>query len=406
MEPNLTALRLADYRFFQNGVLMRSLLGMIGVAMKMLMGDPIKYFGLIFGIGFSTLLMTQQMSIFVGLLTWGANPVLDVRQAQVWVMDSRVKQIDQGEPMSDQALYRVRSVDGVAWAVPYFRSTATLKTTQGGISAVTLVGVDNQSMIGLPQENLASAVSAIRGRNAAIIDLNTSYLVWDDGREPVGEVVEINDNRIAIRGTTRALNSFGGLPTIYMKYTDALSITPPQRNKLSFVLVGAKDGVDPQTLADRIAADTGLKAITRAAFAQSGVDFIVENTGIPISFGAAIGLGVLVAIIITALTLSMFIAENQKNFGALKAIGVTNQQILVMVLSQALLVGFIGYGLGVGGTALFLFLGRETPGLSGFRALSEIFGGVGIVVLVIVIGSALLSVQKVLRMDPAVVFRG
>jgi putative ABC transport system permease protein len=102
----------------------------------------------------------------------------------------------------------------------------------------------------------------------------------------------------------------------------------------------------------------------------------------------------------------MFIAENQKNFGALKAIGVTNQQILVMVLSQALLVGFIGYGLGIGGTAAFLYLGRDTPGLSGFRALGEIFGGVGLAVLVIVVGSALLSVQRVLRMDPAVVFRG
>jgi putative ABC transport system permease protein len=385
---------------------MRGTLGMIGVAMKMLMGDPVKYFGLVFGIAFSTLLMSQQMSIFVGLLTWGANPVLDVRQAQVWVMDSRVKQVDQGEPMSDQALYRVRSVDGVAWAVPYFRSTATLKTTQGDISAVTLVGVDNQSMIGLPQVNLESAVSAIRGRNAAVIDSGTAYLVWADGRDPLGEVVEINDNRIAIRGTTKALNSFGGLPTIYMKYTDALAITPPQRNKLSFVLVAAKPGTDPQKLADRIAAETGLKALTRATFAQAGVDFIIENTGIPISFGAAIGLGVLVAIIITALTLAMFIAENQKNFGALKAIGVTNQQLLVMVVSQALLVGFIGYGLGVGGTALFLYLGRETPGLSGFRALSEIFGGVGVVVFVIVVGSALLSVQKVLRMDPAIVFRG
>ena len=385
---------------------MRSLLGMIGVAMKMLMGDPIKYFGLVLGIGFSTLLMTQQLSIFIGLLTWGANPVLDVRQAQVWVMDSRVKQVDQSEPLSDQALYRVRGVEGVGWAVPYFRSTATLKTTQGNIAAVTLVGVDNQSMIGLPPANLSEATSAIRGRNAAVLDKKTAYLIWADGREPVGEVVEINDNRIAIRATTSALNNFTGLPTVYMKYTDAISITPPQRNKLSFVLVAAKPGVDPQVLADRITATTGMKALTRATFAQAGTDFIIENTGIPASFGAAIFLGVLVAVIITALTLAMFIAENQKNFGALKAIGVTNQQILVMVLSQALLVGFIGYGIGVGGTALFLFLGRETPGLSGFRALGEIFGGVGITVLVIVIGSALLSVQKVLRMDPAVVFRG
>jgi putative ABC transport system permease protein len=385
---------------------MRSLLGMVGVAMKMLMGDPIKYFGLVLGIGFSTLLMSQQLSIFIGLLTWGANPVLDVRQAQIWVMDSRVKQADQGEPLSDQALYRVRSVEGVAWAVPYFRTTATVKTTQGDIAAVTLVGVDNQSMIGLPQENLPAAMTAIRGRNAAVIDANTAYLVWADGRKPLGEVVEINDNRIAIRGTTKALNNFSGLPTIYMKYTDAIAVTPPQRNKLSFVLVGAKPGVDPAVLTGRIEAATGLRAQTRAAFAKAGTDFIIENTGIPISFGAAIGLGVLVAIIITALTLAMFIAENQKNFGALKAIGVTNQQLLVMVISQALLVGFIGYGIGIGGTALFLYLGRETPGLSGFRALGEIVGGTAIAVAVIVVGSALVSVQRVLRMDPAVVFRG
>jgi putative ABC transport system permease protein len=350
--------------------------------------------------------MSQQASIFVGLLTWGANPVLDVKQAQIWVMDARVKQADQGEPISDRALYRVRSIDGVAWAVPYFRSTATLKTLQGDIAAVTLVGVDNQSMVGLPQENIAAAMSAIRGRNAAVLDKNTAHLVWADGRDAVGEIVEINDNRIAIRGMTSSLTNFSGLPTIYMKYTDAIAVTPPQRNKLSFVLVGAETGVDAAELSQRISDMTGYKAQTREEFAAAGTKFIIENTGIPISFGAAIGLGVLVAIVITALTLAMFVAENLKNFGALKAIGVTNQQLLAMVLSQALLVGFIGYGLGIGGTAAFLYFGQADPSLRGFKALSEIVFGTGVLVAVIVVGSALLSVQKVLRMDPAIVFRG
>jgi putative ABC transport system permease protein len=385
---------------------MRGTLGMIGVALKMLMGDPVKYFGLIFGIGFSTLLMSQQASIFVGLLTWGANPVLDVRQAQIWVMDPRVKQAEQGEPLSDQALFRVRSVEGVAWAVPYFRSTATLKTTQGDIAAVTLVGVDNQSMVGLPEEGIDEAMTAIRGRNAAVLDRNTAHLIWADGRAPVGEIVEINDNRVAIRGLTTALTNFSGLPTLYMKYTDAISIIPPQRNKLSFVLVGAKPGVDVNELTKQIYETTGLRAQTREDFAKAGTTFIIENTGIPISFGAAIGLGVLVAIVITALTLAMFITENLKNFGALKAIGVTNQQILVMVLSQALLVGFIGYGIGIGGTAAFLYFGQADPSLRGFRALPEIVGGTAVLVAVIVIGSAVVSVRRVLKMDPAIVFRG
>lgn len=173
-------------------------MGMIAVALKMLMGDRVKYLGLVFGIGFATLLMTQQMSIFIGLLTWGANPVLDVRQAQLWAMDPRVRQPDEGQPLSDAMLYRVRSVDGVAWAVPYFRATATLKTVEGQLAAVTLVGVDNQSMIGLPADNLAEASRAIRGRNAMVIDRNNAYLIWPDGRDPVGQVAEVNDNRVTI----------------------------------------------------------------------------------------------------------------------------------------------------------------------------------------------------------------
>jgi putative ABC transport system permease protein len=381
-------------------------LGMIGVALKMLLGDRVKYFGLVFGIGFATLLMTQQVSIFIGLLTWGANPVLDVRQAQVWVMDPRVEQADQGQPVSDQVLYQVRSVDGVAWAVPYFRSTSTLKTISGELAAVTLVGVDNQSMVGLPEEGLTEAMAAIRGRNAAVIDRNTTHLIWADGRDPTGEVAEINDNRVTIAGLTTSLTTFAGLPTIYMKYTDAIAITPPERNKLSFVLVSGHEGVAPQELARRIEAQTGMRALTREQFAAAGTQFIIDNTGIPISFGTAIGLGVLVAIVITALTLAMFIQENLKNFGALKAIGVTNPQILTMVLSQAWLVGFIGFGLGIGGTAAFLHFGQADPSLRGFRMLGEVIGGSALVIFAIVTLSALFSVRRVLKMDPAIVFRG
>ncbi len=381
-------------------------MGMIGVALKMLMGDRVKYLGLVFGIGFATLLMTQQVSIFIGLLTWGANPVLDVREAQVWVMDTRVKQPDQGQPISDQSLYRVRSVDGVQWAVPYFRATATLKTTEGALAAITLVGVDNASMVGLPPDNLAQTTTAIRGRNTMVLDRNTLYLIWPDGRDPVGQVAEINDNRVVVTGLTKSLTTFSGLPTAYMKYTDAIAITPPERNKLSFVLVRAQPGVSPADLAKRIEASTGLRALTREEFADAGTRFIIENTGIPAAFGTAIALGVLVAIVITALTLAMFIQENLKNFGALKAIGVTNGQILAMVLAQSLFVGVIGYGLGIGGTAAFLHFGASDPGLAGFRMLPQVIWGSALVIGVIVVFSALVSVRRVLKMDPAVVFRG
>ncbi|MFO0510134.1 MAG: ABC transporter permease, partial [Gammaproteobacteria bacterium] len=215
---------------------------MLGIALKMLLGDRVKYLGLIFGIAFATLLMTQQVSIFVGLLTWGANPVLDVREAHVWVMDPRVRQADEGLAISDAELYRVRAVEGVEWAVPYFRGTTTVKTAEGRVNALTLIGVDNASLVGLPPENRAAAAEAIRGRNAMVLDETLVGRIWSDGRDPVGEIVEINDNRVTIGALTDALPTFAGLPVGYMKFTDAITITPPERNKLSFVLVRAKPG--------------------------------------------------------------------------------------------------------------------------------------------------------------------
>lgn len=379
---------------------------MLGVALKMLMGDRVKYYGLIFGIAFATLLMTQQVSIFTGLLTWGANPVLDVREAQIWVMDKRVRQAEEGLAISDSELYRVRSVEGVDWAVPYFRATTSIKTADGAVNSLTLVGVDNASLVGLPPDNRAAAAEAIRGRNAMVLDGTLVGRIWKDGRNPVGEIVEINDNRVTIGALTDALPTFAGLPVGYMKFTDAITITPPERNKLSFVLVRAKPGVAPEDLARQIEAQTGLKAQTRAQFAGAGVNFIVTNTGIPASFGIAIALGVIVAIVITALTLAMFIAENLKSFGVLKAIGVTNGQILAMVLAQGGLVGFIGFGLGIGGTAAFLAGAATDPNLDGFVLHWQVIAGAAALVAVIVVGSALVSVRRVLKMDPAIVFRG
>ena len=46
---------------------------MIWIAIRMLTGDRQKFYGLVFGIAFSTLLITQQLTIFINLLERGAT---------------------------------------------------------------------------------------------------------------------------------------------------------------------------------------------------------------------------------------------------------------------------------------------------------------------------------------------
>ena len=171
------------------------------------------------------------------------------------------------------------------------------------------------------------------------------------------------------------------------------------------MLAGVSDGQTPAEVADRIERETGLKAETRDEFARAGVDFIIQNTGIPTNFGITVVLGFIVGVAIVGLTFSLFIRDNIKQFGALKAIGVTNARIFRMVSAQAGMVGFIGYGLGVLGTVAFMWAFSGNPFFKGFYIPWQIplISLVAVVVILAITGT--LALRSVFRTEPASVFR-
>jgi putative ABC transport system permease protein len=132
----------------------------------------------------------------------------------------------------------------------------------------------------------------------------------------------------------------------------------------------------------------------------------VERTGIPVNFGITVALGFIVGAAVAAQTFYIFVIENLRQFGALKAIGVTDAQILRMVVLQALAVGALGYMLGIGLCALFFWSTRDVPALDGFVLRWQVMAGTAAAVLVIMVLSSIASIRKVFVLDPAVVFRG
>ena len=376
------------------------------VALKMLVGDRAKYLGLIFGIGFATLLMSQQVSIFIGLMTRTASQIMDVREADVWVMHPRVKYVDEIEAMPDVDLARVRGVEGVAWAVPLFKGNAVIRSGEGLLQQVILMGLDDGSLVGRPPEILLGSLADLKRPNALMIDRAGHEFIWPGEPLRTGRIVEINDRRVEIVAIAKASPPFVTFPVVYTRYSEALRFTPPQRNKLSFVVAKAADGVDPTALARRIGARTGLQALTWSEFAWRSVRHYVERTGIPINFGITVLLGFIVGAAVAAQTFYIFVIENLRQFGALKAIGVTDGQILRMVILQALVVAALGYGLGIGFCALFFWSMAEVPAFDGFVLRWQVMVGTGVAVSVIMVLSSIASIRKVVVLDPAVVFRG
>jgi putative ABC transport system permease protein len=170
------------------------------------------------------------------------------------------------------------------------------------------------------------------------------------------------------------------------------------------VLVKAKPGEDIAQLVQRIRDNTGLAAYTQDEFKTLTVNYFLKNTGIPINFGISVLLGFIVGAAIAGQTFYNFTLENLRQFGVLKAMGTSNWVLLRMILLQAVLVGSIGYGMGVGLTALFGYAMRNTILAFKFPWQLLVFSATG--VTLIVAFAALISIRKVIKLEPAVVFKG
>lgn len=375
------------------------------VAIRMLTGDRVKFLGLVFGIAFSTLLITQQLTIFVNLLLRGASAVYDVPTANVWVMDPVGRTPDVTLPMPSTALERVRSVPGVAYAIPMLRSGATIRTAEGNVEGVTVVGLDDATLIGLPRRMIEGTREALSAPDAVFIDGVGAAKLFGKKTGLSGTMFELNDRRAVITGVVDSTPTFTSGVTLFTRYSNALSYVPGTRNRMSFVLVQTSGGRDPLGVAKAIEQQTGLRARTSDQFARDGIDFIIKNTGIPLNFGITVVLGTIVGVAIVGLTFSLFIRDNIKQFGALKAIGVTNGAIRMMVAAQSALVALIGYGIGVFLAVGFVTASAGADTFKGFYTPWQIPLITAVVVVVMLILTGMIGLRSVLKMEPAEVFR-
>jgi putative ABC transport system permease protein len=383
------------------------------IALKMLMGDKGKYIGIIMGLTFASLIMTQQPAIFVGLMSRSYSFISDVGLPDIWVMDAKVQFVDDIKPLQDTEIYRVRGISGVEWAMPMYKGLLKVRLTDGTFQTCIVVGLDDSTLIGGPPVMIEGKIDNLRHSDSVIVDidgardkLGKSSPLSGEARIPlqIGDTVEINDRRAIVAGIAKVTRTFQSQPVIYTTYSRAKSYAPKERKLLSFILVKAKKGQNTTELTRRIKTETGLAAYTQAEFQELTYEYFMHNTGIPINFGISVLLGFIVGAAIAGQTFYNFTLENLRQFGVLKAMGASNLILLRMILLQAVLVGSIGYGLGVGLTALFGFAMRDTILAFKFPWQLLLFSGAG--VSLICIFAALISILKVIRLEPAIVFKG
>ncbi|MBL8150951.1 MAG: FtsX-like permease family protein [Blastocatellia bacterium] len=216
----------------------------------------------------------------------------------------------------------------------------------------------------------------------------------------------MNDRQVTIVGICEASAPFATFPVMFTRYSQAIKTVGPERNQMSFVLVKVQPNVSVESVCKEIDVVTGLKAMTGEKFAWQTIMYYIRNTGIPVNFGITVLIALVVGTVVAGQTFYLFTIENLKQFGALKAIGVTNLRIVAMILLQALVVGILGYVIGMGLCSAFFDLTTGQIHLRGFFLLWQIMLGTGGIVILIILLASLMSIRRVLVLEPAVVFRG
>lgn len=426
----------------------------------MLFGDRGKYAAIVVGITFASLLIAQQSAIFWGLMLRTRSQIKDIQDADIWVMDPSVEFIDDTKPLSGNDVYRVRGVSGVKWAVPLYKavgrarlirqrrtdagsgeetyqnpppvyppsvgqgggrrafgepgfpvrgeegfSPSPMTATVGAYQQVILIGIDDASYVGGPREMIVGSLADLRRPDAVIVDDAGYAQLWPGEPFETGKTFEMNDKRALLVGVCKALRTFQTFPVIYTRFSQAVTFAPQERKATSFVLAQGDEELPPEEVCRRIRVQTGLGALTREEFAWKTMSLYLTKTGILINFAVTVLLGFGVGAAISGQTFYMFTVENLKQFGALKAMGAGNARIAGMIVLQALTVGIIGYGLGVGISALFGELGESIPMFAFYMPIEVLIGTALGVVLMLIFASAL-SVRRVIRFEPAIVFQG
>ena len=376
--------------------------GIMRIGFKLLVNDRGKFTALLIGITFAVFLMVQMTSMFAGILNRAYATVTNVG-ASMWVMDPAVNTATSSIPLPDYLLDSVRSMNGVAFAVPLFIGGAQIKLESGTYQSVNVVGLDDTSLYGRPE---------LEQGKIQDIYADNSFLVVDDAEfsklegPKIGTTFELNDHHGVITGIARvAANGLNGVPTLYTTYSRAIEYLPTTRFTISYVLVQPKDAAAVTKIKQEVA-KLGYIAFTSDEFKQRISDYYTYKTGIGTNILLMTVISFIVGLSISGQTFYTFILENLERFGALKAIGAQNRVLVYMIMFMATFTALTGYGLGIGLVTLMITIARSRlPNYAAMITYGNLELALAMVILIAGI-SSYIAVRKVLKIEPFDIFRG
>jgi putative ABC transport system permease protein len=371
------------------------------LAWRNLVHDKVRLAVTVTGIVFAVVLIVVQLGLFLGF-TSATSSLIDRSGADLWVMARNVPYIEQGVPFTERKLATVLATPGVAAASKYIARFTQWKRPDGRQESAQIIGVDLESELGAPWNLVSGTLNDLRKPDAVFVD---EIYRGKLGVDRIGQVVEIRGRRARVAGFTRGIRAFTTSPYVFTTFKNALDYAGLREDQTLYILVKASPGVDIEDLGRNLASRlTDVDVLTTGTFSRMTTVYWMFSTGAGIAVLLAAVLGLVVGIVVVAQTIYATTVDHIREYGTLKAMGATNRYLYGVIVQQAVISAFIGYVLGMIVSA-FVVRGSQEGGAAILLPTWMVGAMLG-VTLVMCVSAAVVSVNKVTRLDPAMVFKG
>lgn len=374
---------------------------MVSLARKNLFHDRIRFAITLAGVAFAVTLVLVQVGLFLGLLG-KATVTIENSSADIWIVAKNTPNVDFGNPFPETVFLRARGVPGVERADNAIVQFVNIQLPSGATENALVYGLSDPTFWNLPWKVEAGRAEDLsRGYNL-MMDRSASLRF---GAFDVGDYREVGGRRFRIIGRSAEAESFTTTPIVFMDFGNAQSLLDQLRGNTTYVLVKVAPGFDPAEVAARLRPMFPFNNVhTRDEWAAASRGYWIESTGLGMSMGVTVFLGILVGVVIVAQTLYTSAVEHIREFGTVKAIGGSNWDIYKILGEQALIAAVLGFLLGAGASY------AVRPAMASLHLtvlLTPQFSGIVFVgTVAMCLAAALFSFRRVALIDPALVFRG
>ncbi len=377
---------------------------MIWIGWRNLRKQPLRMAAGVLGILFAVVMMTVPVGMLLAL-SRNASLLIDRSRADLWVSTVDVKNLEFATPVERRKRYLIESVPGVTRVEEFNTSYSMWKLPGGGKVNVQVVGYDLRGDLAPPLKLCQGQASSLHNQDSVIIDEGDRSKL---GGAHLGSTHEILQHRARVVGFTEGMRSFTTTPYVFTSLRRAdrygwLSNSSNQAVSI-FFLVKVAEGHDKEVVRRQIEASvSGVEAHTREGFSSRTRTYWLIETGVGVGFLVAGILGLFVGGVIVSQVLYAMTVEKLPEYGVLKALGFGMQDLARVVLEQSWICGGMGLILGLGVSYAIGLVSHSvgtTVEISPFLMVA-----VGVVTAGLCSSAALLSILRLKRLEPTMVFQ-